>query len=122
MGGVNSFESALGRSGNTLKVSHKLISKQCLGPRISERSDHTTHDYTEYRYPSIIEPFEFRARRKVGSRFRSPLSAPSWPCCRFRSRTRAAAVFIEELDAGRSKVHHLGLARAACLGPVLPGG
>jgi hypothetical protein len=42
MGGVNCFEPALGRSGNTLKVSHKLISKQCLGPRISERSDHKT--------------------------------------------------------------------------------
>jgi hypothetical protein len=41
MGGVNCFEPALGRSGNTLKVSHKLISKQCLGPRIDMRSPRT---------------------------------------------------------------------------------
>ena len=55
MGGINCFEPTFGRPGNTLKVSHKLIPKQCLGPRISERPDHKSY-YTEYRY-TAIEPF-----------------------------------------------------------------
>jgi hypothetical protein len=48
MGGINGFEAALGRPGETLKATYKLIAKQCLRPRISERSD---HDITIYRIP-----------------------------------------------------------------------
>src|SRR5450759_5181672 len=51
MGSINCFEPAFGGRGNTLKVSHKLIPKQRLGPRISERSDHKTTP--EYRYTAM---------------------------------------------------------------------
>jgi hypothetical protein len=70
MGGLNSFESALGRSGNTLKVSHKLISKQCLGPRISERSDHTT---LLYRIPVSVNNRAVRISREAESRIEIPI-------------------------------------------------
>jgi hypothetical protein len=36
MGGINCFEPAFGWPGNTLKVAHKFVLKQCLGPRISK--------------------------------------------------------------------------------------
>ena len=36
MGGVKCLESAFGRPGNALEISHKLILKQCLSPRVSE--------------------------------------------------------------------------------------
>ena len=48
MGSINCFEPTFGWPGNTLKVSHKLIPKQRLGPRISERSD---YELTLYRIP-----------------------------------------------------------------------
>ena len=51
MGGVNCFEPALGWPGNTLKISYKLISKQCLGPRISKLPDHYT---SLYRIPVYV--------------------------------------------------------------------
>lgn len=86
MGGVNCFEPALGWSGNTLKVSHKLISKQCLALRISERSDHEMI-YTEYRYTS-------RRTSKIGCPGRSILA--QW-----------AAVLVDESDPKA----RLGLAR-----------
>ena len=53
MGSINCFEPALGGPSNTLKVSHKLISKQCLGPRISEGSDHKTKSI--YRIPVYVK-------------------------------------------------------------------
>ena len=98
MGSINCFEPALGGPSNTLKVSHKLISKQCLGPRISEGSDHKTKSI--YRIPVYVN--QTNSACSIIDRF-GVYFGLFWSVTLAETDPRAAAVLVDELDAGNFK-------------------